>query len=78
MYHQILGTPMRTNCDSSCACLTIGYKEQEILFKEQPANYFSFEEINIIKKILKRYMIDGFLFLTFDNFVSVLITFTHE
>ena len=61
MFHQILGTAMGTKCAPPYACLTIGYKEEESLFKEHLPNYFSLEEINIIKRIFKRYMDDGFL-----------------
>ena len=42
-------------------CLTISYKEEESLFKEEIPKYFLLEEININDKIFKRYMDDGFL-----------------
>lgn len=50
MYHQILGTAIETKCAFLHACLIIDYKD-----------HFSSEEINIIKKIFKRCMDDGFL-----------------
>ena len=61
MFHQIIGTAMGTKCTPPYACLTINHKEEEILFKEQLTNYFSLEEINIIKNAFKRYIDDSFL-----------------
>lgn len=59
--HEILGTAMGRKWALSYDCLTIGYKEEEILFKEHLPNYFSLEEIGINKKIWKKYFDDGLL-----------------
>ena len=40
IYHQCSGTAMRTKCAPPYACLTICYKEEEDLFKEQLPSYF--------------------------------------
>ena len=59
--HEILGTAMERKWDLPYDCLTIGYKEEESLFKEHLPNYFSLEEIGINNKICKKSFDDGLL-----------------
>ena len=70
------------------ACLVVGYKEETKLFPISLPKYFSTKEIQIIKKVFRRYMDDGFLLwpamLNFGNFMVCLnnlgpaINYTYE
>lgn len=76
MFKQISGTAMGTKCAPPFACLTIGYQEETKLFPIELQKHFTLEECELIKKVLKRYMDDGFLFwpshLNFDKFRTCL------
>ena len=67
---------MGTKCASLYACLVVGYKEETILFLMELPTFFSTEEIQIIKKVFRRCMEDGFLLwpvmLNFHNFMVCL------
>ena len=67
---------MGTKCAPPYTCLVVGYKEETKLFAIELPKFFSTEEIQIIKKVCRRYMDDGFLFwpamLNFDNFMVCL------
>ena len=75
-YNQTEGTAIGTKCVSPYACLVVGYKEETKLFPSELPTFFSTEEIKIMKEVLRRYMIDGFLLclvmLNFDSFVICL------
>ena len=60
-YNETLGTAMGTKCAPPYACLVVVYKEESKLFRSKLAKFFSTEEIQIMKKVCRRYMDDGFL-----------------
>ena len=49
MYNQVLRNGMGTKYAPSYACLTIGFKEEEALFKVELPEYFPLEHIQTIK-----------------------------
>ena len=57
-YNQTEGTAMVTKCAPRYACLVVGYKEETKLFSTELPRFFATEEIQIIKKIFRRYMDD--------------------
>ena len=61
IYNQTEGIAMGTKCAPLYACLAVGYKKETKLFPIELPKFFSTEEIQIIKKVFKRYMDDGFL-----------------
>ena len=64
MYLQLLGTATGTKCAPPYACLTVDYLEETKLFTNELPNYFDESECKLILELLKRYMDDGFIFLT--------------
>ena len=59
MYTQLVGTAMGHIFAPPYACLTIGYLEEEILFKTELAYHFQETDITKIQDSFKRYMDDG-------------------
>ena len=59
MYSQCIGAAMGQICAPPYACLTIGYLEEEKLFKTELQRHFNAEEIKKIEDDFKRYMDDG-------------------
>ena len=87
-YNQTERTAMGTKCAPPYACLVVGYKEETKSFPIDLPKFFSTEKIQIIKKVFRRYMADGFLswpaMLNFDSFMVWLnklnpsINYTYE
>ena len=87
-YNETEGTAMETKCAPPCAWLVVGCKKETKLFPIELPKFFSAEEIQIIKKVFRRYMDDRFLLrpamLNFDNFMVCLnnlhpsISYTYE
>ena len=75
-YNQTEGTALGTKCAPPYACLVLAYKEETKLFPIELPKFFSTEEIQIMKKVFRRHMDDGFLLwpamLNFDNFIVYL------
>ena len=69
---------MRTKCASPYPYLVVGYKEETKLFPIELPNFFSTEELQIIKKVLRRYMDDGFLLLNSIILWSLCIIHIHS
>ena len=67
---------MGTKCAPPYACLVVGYKEETKLVLIELPKFFATEEIQVIKKIFRRYMDNEFLLwpamLNFDNFMVYL------
>ena len=59
MYTQCIGTAMGQICAPPYACLTIGYLEEDKLFKTELQKYFNTGDIKKIEDDFKRYMDDG-------------------
>ena len=62
MYNQLSGTAKGSSFASFYACLTIGYREETILFPAVEATYNQ-HIAHIIKEMYKRFMDDGVVFL---------------
>ena len=75
-YNQTEGTALGTKCAPPYACLVLAYKEETKLFPIELPKFFSTEQIQIMKKVFRRHMDDGFLLwpamLNFDNFIVCL------
>ena len=59
MWHQLVGTAMGHVMAPPYACLTIGYLEEDRLFKDELPKSFNQSDIEIIEELFKRYMDDG-------------------
>ena len=75
-YNQTEGTAMGTKCAPPYACSVVGYDEEAKLFPTELPKFFLTEEIQIIRKVFRRYMEDGFLLWpamsNFDSFMACL------
>ena len=77
-YNQTEGTAMGTKCAPPYPYLVVGYKEETKLFPIELPKFFSTEELQITKEVLRRYMDDGFLLLNSIIVWSVCIIYIHS
>ena len=67
---------METRFVPQYPCLVVGYEEETKLFPNELPKFFLTEKIQIIKKVFRQYMDDGFLewpaMLSFFSFMGLL------
>ena len=65
---------MGTKCAPPCACFVVGCNEKTEVFLIELPKFFSTEEIEIMRKVFRRYMDDGLtLWQTMSSFDSFMV-----